>query len=68
MINRLSSGFGMRRVQFVEQRTRLNIDDKSLKCCGKKEMLEELFRTLLHQLMTRQIKVNSVEFEDLMKS
>lgn len=33
----------------------------------KKQKLEELFRTLLHQLMTAQIRVNDIELENLIK-
>ncbi|KYC45933.1 MAG: Type-1 restriction enzyme MjaXIP specificity protein [Candidatus Methanofastidiosum methylothiophilum] len=44
-----------------------NIDQKIEHHTTKKQKLEELFRTLLHELMTAKIRVNEVELKEVIK-
>jgi len=41
----------------------LSIDNNINKHYQKKEKLEEIFRTLLHQLMTGEVRVNDSDFD-----
>jgi type I restriction enzyme, S subunit len=41
------------------------VENKILLHESKKKLLEDLFRTLLHQLMTAQIRVNDIEFIEI---
>jgi type I restriction enzyme S subunit len=44
-----------------------SIDEKLAKATRKRQILEELFRTLLHQLMTAQIRVHDLDLSEMEK-